>query len=142
MTGMLDFVLLKMLKDRRERRFCLQQVLTSLDHQQIAAAVNEPANLFAIRVFQITICNMPERRQLSSRPDRTGDKSRLIIRRIIACDPFCKFRRFLVYIVGLVRNAKLGQHDLAAAKAVCLDHVAANIQKRRVNRLDRIRPRV
>ena len=85
---------------------------------------------------------MPKRRQFRSRPDRTGNKPWFVISRVITRDPFGKLCRPQIHIISLIRDPKFGQHNLAAAKAVRLDHIAADIEERLMHRLDRIRPRV
>src|SRR4051812_12405777 len=83
---------------------------------------------------------MPKRRQLSSRPDRSGDETRMVFGRIIGRYTPRQLRRLFVYVVRLICDAKLGQHDLAAAKAVGLDDVAADIQEALVHALDNVGP--
>ena len=47
-TGTRTTMLFEVLKDRGQRRLCLQKVLTGFDDQQIDAAVEQPAHLFGI----------------------------------------------------------------------------------------------
>ena len=46
-----DLFCLKKLKDRRQRRLCLQQVLTCFDDQHIRAAINQAVHLFAVSIL-------------------------------------------------------------------------------------------
>ena len=41
----------KMVEDRGECRLCLKQILTGLNYQNVAAAVDKPADLFSIGIF-------------------------------------------------------------------------------------------
>ena len=106
MTGILTLCFSKCSKIAAKRGLCLQQVLACFDYQQVAAAVNQPADLFAICIFQSGICNMAERRQFCSGTDRTGNKSRLVVGRIAAGHTFRKFRRLEIYVVSFVGDAK------------------------------------
>ncbi len=136
------FMLGKVVKDRRECRLCLQEVLARLDDQNVRAAIDQPADLLDVSLFQVAIGDVPERRKLRPGPDRTRDKTRLVRRRIIPRQPLCELGRFLVHVIRLFDDAELRQHDLAAAKTVRFDHVAADFQEAAMHRLDRVRPRI
>ena len=135
-----DLLLLKMLKDGCQRGLCLQQILTRFDHQKVGTAINQTANLFDVSGFQIVICDMPERRQFRPRSDGTRNETRFVVCRITARHPLCQFRRLKINIVGLIRDPKLDQYNFASAKAVRLDNIAPDIQKRRMDSLDSIGP--
>ena len=53
MTGILTLRFSKNSKIARKAGLRLQKVLTGFDDEQIAAAVNQPAHLFAICVFKM-----------------------------------------------------------------------------------------
>ncbi len=130
------------IEDRRKSCLGLQKVLTGLDNKDVGTAVVQSADLFDISLFQIAVGDVSKCRQLCSRPDRARNETRFARSRIIACKPLCKLGRFFVDVICLFDNAKFSEHDLAAAKAVGLDDVAADIQKAGVHLFDRVGPRI
>ena len=137
-----DFSFLEKFKNRHQSRLRLQQILTSFDNKQIRTAVIKPANLLVISRFQITKRNMPERRQFRPRTNRTGDKTRFFIRRIIIRQTLRHLRRFEVDIVSFFDNPELRQNDFRTAETVRFDDINARFQKIAVNDLNRLRLRI
>ncbi len=69
-----------MIKNRRERRFCLQQVLAGLDNQKIDTAVDQAAHLFTIGRAEVNKGDVTKRRQFAPGPHRAGHPTRLLLR--------------------------------------------------------------
>src|SRR5579863_2406237 len=123
-----------------QRSFGLEQVLRSLDQQNIDAAFDQRTDLLQIARNHVVKLNVSERRQLGSRPNRSSHKTRLVFRRKLPRNLFRNLRRGDVDLRNLVLQIVLGQYYRRSAESVGLHHIAAHPEEAGVNILNNVRP--
>ena len=135
--------------DAGDGRLGVQRVEDRFEQQQIDAAVDQPADLFAIRLAHLGERRGAERRVVDVRRDReravgradgAGDEARL--RRRPAGPRIGRFarepRRLDVQLVDERLEPEIGLRDRRAAERVGLDDVGAGLQIGVVDRRDQI----
>ena len=83
---------------------------------------------------------MSQRRQLGRRSDRARDKPRLVCGRKLLRDFPGNLRRSNVDLGDFILQVVFCEHYARAAKGICLDYIAADAQKTRVDILNDVGP--
>ena len=132
------------------RRFRIQGVEDCLEHQQVATAVDEAADLLLERVLHLVEgrgakCRVVDigrdRERAVHRADRPGGEPRLVRRpgRPFVRDASRQLRGRDVQFVGDRLEPVVGLHDRGAVERVRLDDIGAGLEILAVDRCDRVR---
>ncbi len=119
----------------------LEQILAGLNQQHIDAAFNKRIGLFLVRGVHRVVADVAERGQLGGGANGAGDEARLLGGRILVGNLAGKFGRGNVQLAHAVGQIVLGKHNVARAKAVGFDNVAASLEVLRVDGTDDVGPR-
>ena len=135
--------------NRDKRRFRVERVENRLDEQKIGAPVDEPSNLFGVRLAHLVErCGTKRRvadvgrnrKRPIHRPDRAGDKSRLIggAGGPLVARAARQARALEIELVGQRLEPVVGLHNRGAVERVRLDDVAARFEVLVVDPADQI----
>ena len=126
----------EILVDREQRGFCIERIENSLDHQNVGAAVDQPAHGFGIGLHQLVKIDVSEtgivdvrrnRRRAVGRTQRAGNKARLcrVFRFIVVRRRARNFRRLDVQLIDQILHVVIRHGDRGRIEGVGLDDVGA-----------------
>src|SRR6185437_5496331 len=106
----------------------LQNVLASLNQQDVHPAVNQAKHLIEVRLPHRVKADVSQRGKFCSRPNRSGDVARPGRRGEIGRHFARDLHRPLVDLMHLIGEIKFPQHNAAGAEGVRLHHVSARLE--------------
>src|SRR5690348_4511880 len=98
-----------MTEDGGECGFCLQQILTRLDDQQVNTTIKKSSCLDGVSIAEFLERDVSERWQFATRAHRTCNPPRFVFRGVIRGDSLRELRGEHVHVVCLVGDVVLGE---------------------------------